>query len=88
MPRPREAPPAAAQGFGSIAIRVQPLGADVLIDGERWQGPEGSAPLVVQVSEGSHRVEVRKDGYVGYSTDVEVRQGETSRLNVSLPVRR
>jgi hypothetical protein len=86
--RPRRAPmPAEAQGFGAIAIRVQPAGAEVLIDGERWQGPEGPAPLLVQVALGPHRVEVRKDGYAPYTTEIEVRQGETARLNVSLPAR-
>ena len=73
------------QGFGSLVIRVQPAGADVVIDGERWQGPEGSERLVVQVSEGSHRVEVRKEGYVPFSTTVKVRNGETAPVNVSLP---
>jgi hypothetical protein len=73
------------QGFGSLVIRVQPAGADVVIDGERWQGPEGSERLVIQVSEGSHRVEVRKEGYVPFSTTVRVRNGETAPVNVSLP---
>jgi hypothetical protein len=91
----RPAPPPSAnepaaeqgQGFGSLVIRVQPAGADVLIDGERWQGPEGSERLVIQVSEGSHRVEVRKEGYVPFSTTVRVRGGETAPVNVSLPPR-
>ncbi len=91
--RPTAAPPGEAvtveqgQGFGSLVIRVQPAGADVLIDGERWQGPEGSERLVVQVSEGAHRIEVRKDGYVPFSTTVRVRSGETAPVNVSLPPR-
>ncbi len=74
-----------AQGFGSLVIRVQPAGADVVIDGERWQGPEGSERLVVQVSEGSHRIEIRKEGYVTFSKVVQVRGGETAPINVSLP---
>jgi hypothetical protein len=74
-----------AQGFGSLVIRVQPSGADVIIDGERWQGPEGSERLVVQVSAGSHKVEVRKEGTVPFSTTIGVRPGETVPLNVSLP---
>lgn len=73
--------------FGSLVIRVLPAGAEVLVDGERWQGPEGSERLVIQVSEGSHRIEVRKEGYVPFSTTVQVRRGETSPLNVSLPPR-
>jgi hypothetical protein len=75
------------QGFGALVIRVQPSGAEVLIDGERWQGPEGSERLVIQVSEGSHRVEVRKEGFVPFSTTVQVRRGDTAPLNVSLPPR-
>ena len=73
------------QGFGSLVIRVQPAGADVVIDGERWQGPEGAERLVIQVAEGSHRVEIRKEGYVPFSTTVKVRNGETAPINVSLP---
>jgi len=75
------------QGFGSLVIRVQPAGADVLVDGERWQGPEGSERLVIQVSEGSHRIEVRKEGYAPFSTTIQVRRGETAPVNVSLPPR-
>lgn len=77
----------AGQAFGSLVVRVQPSGADILIDGERWQGPEGAERLVIQLSEGTHRVEVRKDGYAPFSTTVRVRRGETAPLNVSLPPR-
>lgn len=93
--RPAEAAPApvqeegaAAEGgseFGSLVIRVQPSGADILIDGERWQGPEASERLVVQVSAGPHRIEVRKDGFVPFTTTINVRRGQTAPLNVSLP---
>ena len=84
-PPPPENMAEQGQGYGSLVVRVQPAGADVVIDGERWQGPEGSERLVVQVSEGSHRVEVRKEGYVPFSTTVRVRSGETAPVNVSLP---
>jgi hypothetical protein len=36
------------------------------------------------LSEGSHHVEVRKSGYRTYSSEVQVRRGETVPLNVSL----
>ena len=84
-PGSRTTPP--AQRFGMLSIRVQPSGADVLVDGEPWRGPEGSDRLMIQVSEGTHRLEVRKDGYQTFSTDVQVRVGETATLNVSLPAR-
>ena len=69
---------------GTIALRVQPAGAEVLIDGERWDGPQTEEQLIVQVAPGPHRIEIRRDGYRSYSADVDVRAGETSPLNVSL----
>ncbi len=70
--------------FGTIAVRVQPADADVLIDGERWEGPANNEALVLQVAPGPHSVEVRKDGYRGYTTQIDVRAEETAPLNVSL----
>lgn len=77
--------PADASRFGTLIVRVQPANADVVIDGERWRGPEGQERLVLQLAEGSHRVEIHKDGYERFSSDVQVRRGETTPLNVSLP---
>jgi hypothetical protein len=85
---PADRPIEQGHGFGSLVFRVQPTGAEVLIDGERWQGPvEASERLIVQVSEGSHRVEIRKDGFAPFTTTVQVHRGETMPLNVSLPPR-
>jgi len=70
--------------FGTLALRVQPADAEVLIDGERWDSPEGGSRLLVELSEGPHRVEVRKQGFRTYSATVNVRRGETETLNVSL----
>ena len=90
-PRPTAAPDAPAfageaapgDGYGAIAIRVQPAAAEVLIDGDRWEGAAGKA-LVVQIAAGAHRIELRKDGYLSYTADVDVRGGVTSPINVSL----
>jgi hypothetical protein len=79
--------PAPAPRFGMLSIRVQPSGTEVLVDGEQWRGPEGQDHLMIQVSEGTHRLEIQKDGYQTFSTDVQVRVGETATLNVSLPAR-
>jgi hypothetical protein len=80
---PRE--PMTARGFGSLVLRIQPAGSEVFIDGERWEGPEGQERLVVQVAAGAHHVEIRKQGYVTFTTDTRVESGETAPLNVSLP---
>jgi hypothetical protein len=74
-----------SSSFGTLNIRVQPGDAVVVIDGERWDSPEGGSRLVVQLSAGSHRVEVRKDGFKPYTSTVQIRPGETQALNISLP---
>ena len=81
-PQPRS--PGGSATAASIVLRVQPAGAEVVIDGERWQGPSGDERLVVPVSQGRHRVEVRKDGYVPFSSDVEVGAGVSLPVNVTL----
>ena len=81
-PRPGQGQGNAA--YGTLAIKVQPGDADVSIDGENWRGPGGQDRLTVEVSEGSHSVEVRKSGYRSYVTQVDVRRGQTTPLNVSL----
>jgi hypothetical protein len=88
-PRPRgydrsEGTPEGERDVGTLAIRVQPAGAEVLIDGERWLLPEGEDRLEVQVAEGGHLIEVRKAGYRTFSSRARVEAGKTSRLNVSL----
>ena len=69
--------------FGAVAIRVQPADAEVFIDGERWEASNGERVLV-QLTDGVHRVEVRKAGYRTYTSTVRIHSGETVTLNVSL----
>jgi hypothetical protein len=89
-PRPPDLPPPPPAGSeqsprgGSLVIRVQPADADVLIDGEHWRGPSGDERLVVSLAEGRHRLEVRKEGYQPFTSEVEVRRNESVPLNVSL----
>jgi hypothetical protein len=80
-PPPRGGQPSA---FGSLLLRVRPADADILVDGEAWNAPEGQDQFVIELAEGSHRIDVRKNGFQTYSTTVRVRRGETVRLNVSL----
>ena len=74
--------PSGLPGSGTIAIRVQPADAVVLVDGERWQS--SGDRLEIHVTAGAHRIEVQKEGYQPFSTSVQVRPGEASGLNVSL----
>lgn len=82
------AAPAAAQtgsDFGTVSVTVRPTTADVFIDGDRWVSPDLSVPLVVQLAPGRHAIDVRAPGYRPFSTMVDVRRGESTPLNVSLP---
>jgi len=85
-PAPREGARGAAPaaGYGTLAIRVQPGDAEIMIDGEKWRGPAGQDRLMVDVAEGPHSIQISKSGYRTYVTDVQVRRGETEPLNVSL----
>jgi len=82
-PPDRAGTPSREGTSGSVAIRVQPSDAEILIDGERWTG-NGDDRLVVQLSPGRHQIEARKDGYRPFSTAVDIRAGESTPLNVSL----
>ncbi|HWW82552.1 MAG TPA: PEGA domain-containing protein [Vicinamibacterales bacterium] len=73
-----------AAAYGTITVRVQPSDAEVLIDGQPWRGAQGQDQLRVDVAEGSHTIEIRKPGYRTYVTDVQVKPGESTPLNVSL----
>ena len=77
-------PPGNRAESASLSIRVQPANAEVFIDGERWQGAAGDQRLVVQVAPGVHHVEARSEGYRTYQSDITVRPGETSTVNISL----
>jgi hypothetical protein len=85
VPPAETSPPLTSDSrFGQVAIRVQPADADVTIDGEPWRGPQGADRLVVHLPAGTHRVEIRKDGFDPFVTALEIRKGEVTALNVSL----
>ena len=83
---PQNAPRSTAgqAGTGRLTILVQPPDADVLIDGQPWPASPGQNTVVLDLPEGRHAVQVRKPGYVGYLTEVEVRRGETVTVNATL----
>lgn len=88
-PGRRPAPPARAgapeaEGFGLLSLRVQPGDAEVLIDGERWEGGLDAERLEVQLKAGVHRLEIRREGYRSYFTDITIGDSQTRTLNVAL----
>lgn len=83
-PRPGERGEDAQAEFGSLALRVQPGDAEVLIDGQRWEGSVTGERLVVQLAPGVHPIEIRRNGYRSYITEVSIRSRETTSLNVAM----
>jgi hypothetical protein len=71
--------------FGILELRVQPVGAEILIDGEPWPSGEPAEALVIHVPAGEHRVEIRSAGHAHFVTDVRIDPGKTTTLNVKLP---
>jgi hypothetical protein len=84
---PQQPPPSSSERGatrgGTLELNLQPADADVLVDGQPWRG-SGQERLTIDLSEGRHNIQIRKSGYVGYLTDVEIRRGETISLNVNL----
>ena len=88
-PRP-ESVPRPANGeteFAALSLRVEPDGVVIRVDGERWDGPSGDERLVVQVHEGHHVIEAERDGYERFTTEVNVRAGETAPISITLKKR-
>jgi len=69
--------------FGTLAVRVQPDDARILVDGKAWDLPS-DGPLRIELQSGSHDVDVQRDGFAPYRRTITVRPGTTTTLNVSL----
>jgi hypothetical protein len=67
-----------------LALRIQPADAQIFIDGELWGSSEGFDKLVIHLPARRHRIEIRKDGFQAFVTDVDIQVGETAPLNVKL----
>jgi len=84
LPLPTAMPAPSGVRIGTLALRVEPADATLVVDGEPWRGPQTQDRIVVQLAEGTHRVRVEKAGFQTFSVDVDVRAGETTSLNVTL----
>jgi hypothetical protein len=76
-------PPAANLSVGVAEISVQPATAVVMVDGERWMSSE-PGHYDLQLPVGVHRLEVSAPGYRTFTGEVDVRDGATTPINVSL----
>ena len=63
---------------GSLSVNYKPFGADVYIDGKKiGQSPRVFNGLLV----GSHKVEIKKDGYGTESKQMNILEGQTATLS-------
>lgn len=71
VPEPRQ---------GTLALASTPSGAEVYLEGTL----RGRTPLTLSLPEGRYALELRLSGYEPYRATVQVRRGETTRLEVRL----
>jgi len=65
---------------GDLVITSIPDNADVYVNGQR----AGVTPLRVSLNEGSYDIRIAKDGYSEYRASVQVRRGDTTRVEARL----
>jgi hypothetical protein len=85
-PAPQAPPPPASapEGApGTLSLSVQPGDAEILVDGSPWRVQSQDRQLI-ELPDGRHNIQVRKSGYVGYLTDVQIHAGQTTTLDVRL----
>ncbi len=78
------APATTSAQFGSLVLRAQPSDVDVVVDGELWSFPRGAESLTLHLPAGRYRVEIEKEGYDSFRTQVDLAPGERTDLNVQL----
>ncbi len=65
---------------GKLAVTTEPQGAEVWVDGEL----QGTSDTVLTLHAIDHEIELRKDGYAGYSTQITVQTEFQQELKVRL----
>ncbi len=73
--------PALERLTGTVMVSYRPIGSDVYVDGQKV----GTSPGTFRsVGVGSHKVEIRKEGYVSASQTVSVKENATAELSGTL----
>lgn len=72
--------PAASLTHGELAIKAEPVGAEVRVDGRSM----GNAPFDGVFEAGLHEVVLQADGFKPWTSKVEVVLGERQTLNIVL----
>ena len=66
--------------LADIHVTAQPADAELLVDGQ----PRGKADQLLQLNTRPHHIEIRKQGYVTFKTDLIPRAGIAQQLRVAL----
>jgi hypothetical protein len=80
---PVPAPATAPAAVGFLELRVQPLTATVMVDGERWMSSDNGW-YELQLPAGAHRVDVTAPGHRPFTATVDVEADAATPLNISL----
>jgi hypothetical protein len=85
----RGGPPGQAAGLdpnahGTLSLALDPVDAELLVDGSPWRGTPSGGHLTIDLPVGRHNIQIRKPGFVGYLTDVQIRQDQSTNLDVKL----
>lgn len=75
---------ATATELGALMLRTQPGDVEIRVDGGLWHFPSGSGSFSLHLPPGVYELEIKKDGYESFVTDVEIFPGETTAMNVHL----
>jgi serine/threonine-protein kinase len=77
-------PAGAATGSTGVYITSQPEKANILINGQRQ---DSATPATLTLAPGKYNIIVRKLNFAPYLSQIEVKQGETTQVNVTLTPR-
>src|SRR5439155_9230084 len=75
--------PPTEKGAGTLKLRVPQSGARVFIDGEPWGDARADAPGFLTLPAGDHAVQVEIPGQRSFLTNVRIKNGATTALDVS-----
>ena len=92
MPRARNEPPAPQtpvidpRSFGTLSVSVTPSDAEITLDGQKQSLTGGTSAnrFVIQLTEGVHRLVIKKNGFDSFETDLQIRRGRTLSFDVNL----
>ena len=68
--------PALVPNFAQVSVTSEPAGAEVFVAGTS----RGVTPLTTEILAGNHPIELRRDGFKPWSTDVQVKANEPLSL--------